>query len=191
MTPEQPEILTDPNIKNRRKERKGKTAEDFTPAPLVNEILEKLSEYSEDCFTDPTKTYLDPACGDGNILVEILRQKIVHDSSPLQALQTVFGCDIMRDNIQECRIRLLKVVQEFNFKVTEDMCKAVLKNIVWTSLKNYKNGSLDYDFEFSRTPDKVDVQRLWEVMTGKRKADEKDVQEDEPDAFANFKLTFG
>ena len=59
----------------RREARKSQTAEDFTPAPLVNEMLDKLAKYGPESWK-PGKTFLDPACGNGNMLVEVLKRKI-------------------------------------------------------------------------------------------------------------------
>lgn len=168
---------------SKRSERKHNTAEEFTPAALVNETLDRLERLSKNIFKDPTKTYLDPACGNGNMMIETLRKKIISGNDPLQALQTIFGCDCMRDNIMECRLRLLGLVREFNFKITYDMCKAVLTNVVWTPIgERYPEGSLSYldGNEFERTPDKKDVERLLEVINGKAEANEElDVKEAE------------
>ena len=86
------------------KERVKKLGEVFTPAALVNEMLDHLPP---DLFTDPEKTFIDPACGNGNFLVEVVRRKIEGGSIPLQALETTYGVDIMEDNVQEARQRLL------------------------------------------------------------------------------------
>jgi type I restriction-modification system DNA methylase subunit len=94
-------------VTNRTKERIKETGEVFTPGWLVNEMLDKLPE---DLWTDPSKTYIDPACGDGNILLRVVRRKIQNGSTPLQALQTTYGVDIMEDNVQACRRRLLREV---------------------------------------------------------------------------------
>jgi SAM-dependent methyltransferase len=76
----------------------------FTPPELVNEMLDRLPH---ELWTDPSKTYIDPACGTGNFLVEVVRRKIEAGSTPLQALETTYGIDIMEDNVLECRQRLL------------------------------------------------------------------------------------
>ena len=86
------------------KERVRKLGEVFTPAALVNEMLDHLPQ---DLFTDPEKTFIDPACGNGNFLVEVIRRKIAGGSTPLQALETTYGVDIMEDNVQEARQRML------------------------------------------------------------------------------------
>lgn len=80
------------------------TGEVFTPTPLVQEILDKLPPY---LFTDPTKTFLDNSCGDGQFLGEVLIRKIENGSTFEQALNTIYGVDIMIDNVDLCRERLL------------------------------------------------------------------------------------
>ena len=87
------------------------SGEVFTPTELVDEMLDKLPQ---DVFTNPEKTFIDPACGDGNFLVRVLERKIQNGSTPLQALQTTYGIDIMPDNIDECRERLLGVATRRN-----------------------------------------------------------------------------
>jgi len=88
----------------RDKLRVKATGEVFTPTPLVQEILDKISL---DQFTDPTKTFLDNSCGDGQFLGEVLIRKIENGSTFEQALSTIYGVDIMIDNVDLCRERLL------------------------------------------------------------------------------------
>jgi type I restriction-modification system DNA methylase subunit len=88
----------------RNKLRIKSTGEIFTPTLLVQEILDKLPL---ELFTDTTKTYLDPSCGDGQFLGEILIRKIENGIDFEQALKTIYGVDIMQDNIDLCRERLL------------------------------------------------------------------------------------
>jgi len=88
----------------RDKLRVKATGEVFTPTPLVQEILDKISL---DQFTDPTKTFLDNSCGDGQFLGEVLIRKIENGSTFEQALSSIYGVDIMIDNVDLCRERLL------------------------------------------------------------------------------------
>jgi len=80
------------------------TGEVFTPTPLVQEILDKLPIEQ---FTDPAKTFLDPSCGDGQFLGEVLIRKMENGSTFKQALSTTYGVDLMIDNVDLCRERLL------------------------------------------------------------------------------------
>ena len=80
------------------------TGEVFTPTKLVQEILDKVPT---EIFTDPNKTYLDPSCGDGQFLGEVLIRKVENGIDFEQALSTIYGVDLMQDNVDLCRERLL------------------------------------------------------------------------------------
>ena len=144
----------------KRQARKKVSAEDFTPSILVNEMLDK---FSKEQWQDG-KTFCDPAAGNGNILIEVLKRKLSLNHNPLTAIQSIYGADIMQDNIRECRERLLTTLKEHT-TITKDMVKAVLKNIVWTPLKKYPNGSLDYDFDFAINPKQRDIDRWYDQMS--------------------------
>ena len=98
----------------RDEERIKATGEVFTPKKLVDELLGKVSA---DFFKDPTKTFLDPACGDGEFLAGVLWRKLLAQkecqknfrlySSVKQALSTLYGVDIRWDNVELCQNRLL------------------------------------------------------------------------------------
>ena len=75
----------------------------FTPTELVLEMLDKLPD---DVWTDPTKTFLDPTCGNGQFLIAVLTVKKALGHNLEQALSTIYGADIMEDNVVECIERL-------------------------------------------------------------------------------------
>ena len=80
-----------------------KTNEIFTPTKLVNEMLRSQPEI----IFAPGKTVLDPACGDGQFLVEVKRIKMDYFQMTIEeALQDIYGVDIMRDNVDLCKKRL-------------------------------------------------------------------------------------
>lgn len=95
------------------------TGEVFTPTFLVQETLSKLDE---NIFLNPIKTFLDPACGDGQFLGEVLIRKIQNGIDFETALSTIYGVDIMEDNVSLCRERLLCG--------REDLRQIVERNIV-------------------------------------------------------------
>lgn len=132
----------------KRQERRRKSAEDFTPLSLVNQMLDKMEEYTPDIFTNPEKTIIDPSAGNGNMLIETLKRKLKH-ANPVQAISTIYGCDIFRDNVNECRLRLLKVITKYKtVKLSQqdyiEIIKQLAKNIVHVPLTQFPNGSLDY-----------------------------------------------
>ena len=102
------------------------TGEVFTPTPLVQEVLDRLDP---SLFQDPTKTFLDPTCGDGQFLGEVLIRKMENGSTFEQALATIYGVDMMQDNVDLCRERLLCG--------REDLRHIVEKNIVCADALTY------------------------------------------------------
>ena len=106
------------------------TGEVFTPTELVREILEQIPIEQ---FTDPTKTFLDNSCGDGQFLGEVLIRKMENGSTFEQALSTTYGVDLMQDNVDLCRERLLCG--------REDLRHIVEKNI-------YQADALKFSYEF-------------------------------------------
>jgi len=120
----------------RDKLRIKQTAEVFTPTQLVQEMLDKLEEESPELFTDPTKTFLDNSCGDGQFLSEVVIRKMERSGCSLeQALSTTYGVELMEDNIIECRKRLAGP------NPTPEILDIVNKNIVC-------HDALTYDYSF-------------------------------------------
>lgn len=122
--------------------RQKKTAEVFTPTALVMEMLSKLPK----SVWKKGKTFLDPAVGNGQFLGAILLEKIKRGHKPLEALQSLYGVDIMKDNVNECRLKLLKAIATLE-PITREHVEIVLTNIVCAN-------SLEYDFNFSQKPRK-------------------------------------
>lgn len=122
---------------DRDKLRVKQTAEVFTPTPLVQEMLDKLEESDSTLFSDPTKTFLDNSCGDGQFLSEVVIRKMERSGCSLeQALKTTYGVDLMEDNVNECRKRLAGP------EPTPEILEIVNKNIVCHDALTY-----DYSFE--------------------------------------------
>lgn len=118
-------------IKN--KKRVKDHGEVYTPPELVNEMLDQLPQE----LWQENKTFLDPACGNGNILVEVVRRKISLGHCPLQALETTFGIDILQDNVDECKERLLEFTDksdEAKFYVNKNIKCANSLEVDWVEL---------------------------------------------------------
>ena len=125
------------------------TGEVFTPTPLVQEMLEQIPIGQ---FTDPTKTFLDPSCGDGQFLGEVLIRKMEYGSTFEQALSTIYGVDLMQDNVNLCRERLLCG--------RTDLAHIVERNIVC-------HDALTYDYSFNGTDlnqNDLTLQNLFEFV---------------------------
>lgn len=129
----------------RTQQRIKATGEVFTPTELVQEMLDQLPP---ELFTDPTKTFLDNSCGDGQFLGEVLIRKMENGSTFEQALSTIYGVDLMPDNVEECRKRLLCG--------RDDLEHIVRTNIVC-------HDALTYDYSFNGTNlNQADLQ--WEDL---------------------------
>jgi type I restriction-modification system DNA methylase subunit len=115
---------------DRDRSRVKQTGERFTPTELVREMLEQIPIEQ---FTDPTKTFLDNSCGDGQFLSEVLIRKMEQGIDFETALKTIYGVELMPDNVKMCQDRLL-CGQEHLRHVVE-------KNIVC-------HDALTYDYSF-------------------------------------------
>lgn len=91
---------------DRESDRVKATGEVYTPTELVIEIMQKMVENDPDVFA-PGKTVIDPACGDGQFLVPVKWYKVfVHGMTEEEALNDIYGIDIMPDNVEVCLRRL-------------------------------------------------------------------------------------
>ena len=122
---------------NRDESRIKSTSEVFTPNTLVRHML--------DTFVEPESikdNFLDPSCGDGQILSEILIRKLMLlDKEEItyeefgKALSTIYGVDLMIDNVDLCRKRLSCGIKEKN------IVNIVEKNIV-------RHDAIIYEYDF-------------------------------------------
>lgn len=102
------------------RERVQDVGEVFTNEREVNAMLDMVK--SETGRID--SRFLEPACGNGNFLAEVLRRKLAvvasrYRKSPTEymryafvAVSSVYGVDIMADNVAECRERLYGIVED-------------------------------------------------------------------------------
>lgn len=90
------------------KKRVREFAEVFTPDFIVKDMCDLIPP---EIWENIESTFLEPSCGTGNFLVEILARKYTfcqNEKDGLKALASVVGVDIQADNCHECRTRLLK-----------------------------------------------------------------------------------
>ena len=102
------------------RERVQDVGEVFTNEREVTAMLDMVK--SETGRID--SRFLEPACGNGNFLAEVLRRKLAvvasrYRKSPTEymryafvAVSSVYGVDIMADNVAECRERLYGIVED-------------------------------------------------------------------------------
>ena len=102
------------------KERVAERGEVFTAEREVKAMCDLVAN---ECLR-PDSRFLEPACGDGNFLAEILRRKLGelrkkykksprdYEKQAIVAIGSLYGVDIMSDNVEACRERLYKIWDE-------------------------------------------------------------------------------
>jgi len=127
----------------RSSQRVADHGEVFTPAWMVNDMLELVADEASRIES----RFLEPACGSGNFLREVLRRKLAEVTRrygnddfkkthyAALAVMSIYGIELLEDNASECRQNLLDVLcSEMGFEPTSEVvlaCNEVLKvNIV-------------------------------------------------------------
>ena len=103
----------------------------FTPFQTVREMLDTLEKENPGIF-DPGRTFLEPACGDGAFVVEILRRKFerCRRMGDFQvALESVYGFEIQADNVAECIRRVTELCQAY-FRPTKQELQIISDHII-------------------------------------------------------------
>ena len=110
------------SVQVKSRERVQKHGEVFTAPREVNAMLDLVKNETERLDS----RFLEPACGDGNFLVEILRRKLTvahnnyqkhhsqlqYEKDAILAVSSIYGIEILPDNASECRKRLLGIFTE-------------------------------------------------------------------------------
>ena len=122
-------IQTDQQVKS--KKRVTDHGEVFTSAREVNAMLDLVKQETERIDS----RFLEPACGTGNFLVEVLRRKLAivenrYKKSQLEyeryaviAISSIYGIDILEDNVVECRNRLIEMFNKQYTTFYKGNCK--------------------------------------------------------------------
>lgn len=103
----------------------------FTPLPTVREMLGTLEKQNPDIF-DPERTVLEPACGDGAFVVEILRRKFERCRRPGDyrvALESVYGFEIQPDNVAYCIRNVTELCYHY-FRPTKQEMQIINDHII-------------------------------------------------------------
>lgn len=103
------------------KQRVADHGEVFTPPWMVEAMLDLVKDESERIDA----RFLEPACGSGNFLVQVLKRKLAvverrYGKSDFErrhfalfGLMCVYGIELLADNIAECRGNLLAIFAEY------------------------------------------------------------------------------
>lgn len=130
------------------KKRVADHGEVLTGKREVNAMLDLVKQETERIDS----RFLEPACGTGNFLTEILERKLQvvesryrksqleYERYAILAVSSIYGIDILEDNVQQCRYRLFGI---FEWKYTDlfkkqakNECREVIRyildqNIIW------------------------------------------------------------
>ena len=89
----------------------------FTAEREVNAMLDLVKQETERIDS----RFLEPACGDGNFLAEILRRKLAvvkrryrkspsdYEQNAVLVATSIYGVDILQDNVDACRARMFAI----------------------------------------------------------------------------------
>lgn len=158
------EIKTDKQVKS--KQRVADHGEVFTNDREVNAMLDLVKQETERIDS----RFLEPACGNGNFLAEVLNRKLSvvdsrYNTSQLEwekyaviAVSSIYGVDILEDNAKECRERLLEIFDKRYSMLFKDKCKEecrgsirflLHRNILWGDALDFTNPETKSPIVFS------------------------------------------
>jgi hypothetical protein len=158
------EIKQDKQVKS--KQRVADHGEVFTNEREVNAMLDLVKHETERIDS----RFLEPACGNGNFLAEVLNRKlnvVDHKYSHTQieweryavlAVCNIYGVDILEDNAEECRKRLFNIFNErynalFAGKFKPEVLRSVdfllHRNILWGDALDFTNPQTKQPIIFS------------------------------------------
>ena len=124
------------------KKRVTDHGEVYTGKREVNAMLDMVKQETERIDA----RFLEPACGTGNFMTEILKRKLrivesrykksqlEYERYAVLAVSSIYGIDILKDNVVECRKRLFHIFDKkytslFKKKAQED-CRNAVKYIL-------------------------------------------------------------
>lgn len=108
------------NHQIKSKERVSKHGEVFTSEREVNDMLDLVKQETERLDS----RFLEPACGDGNFLINVLERKMnvllsrykrnqyEFEKNSVVVISSIYGIDILQDNVEETQNRLFKYFKE-------------------------------------------------------------------------------
>lgn len=113
------------------RQRVANHGEVFTSEREVNAMLDLVKQETERIDS----RFLEPACGHGNFLAEILTRKLAvvdkryrkcqldYERNAVIAVSSIYGIDILEDNVQSARERLFLIFDEQYTRFYKDKCK--------------------------------------------------------------------
>lgn len=113
--------------KSRRKGSKS-TQEFFTPYEIIKKMCDKISE--ED-WKNPDKTFLESSFGNGQFILAIIHKRLMAGVDLMTTLKTLFGVELMEDNVQETKHRILEMLDKMEIEYHRPSVMRILnRNLV-------------------------------------------------------------
>jgi hypothetical protein len=122
----------------RSKQRVMDHGEVFTPPMLVEAMVDLVAGEADRIDS----RFLEPACGSGNFLVPVLRRKFAAVQAryggssfekrhySLLAVMSVYGIELLPDNVKECRANLLAEFQTFLGDLADELWTAAASAVL-------------------------------------------------------------
>lgn len=138
------------------KQRVKDAGEVFTPRWVVRDMLD-LDEIKDMSFELDT-TFLEPACGNGNFIIQILVRKLMSvsaeafDIDVARSVASIYGVDIAEDNVKETRARMMNAIKHFyadngmelRREIECSLWYILYRNIILGNTLNYKKHAEHY-----------------------------------------------
>ncbi len=112
------------DIRVARRKTGKKTNEFFTPYSIVKRMADKIPDSD---WSDPTKTFLEPSFGSGQFVVYIVWNRIQRGIDWHTALKTLYGVELMADNVLECHDRVIDLLTKLNIDFDERTARKIMK----------------------------------------------------------------
>jgi len=132
--------MVNEQVKSRK--RVADHGEVFTSEREVNSMLDLVKQETERIDS----RFLEPACGTGNFLAEILNRKLKvvkkrysnnkldYEKYAVLAITSIYGVDILEDNVLECRNRMFSIFNDEYTKICKedanDECREAVRYIL-------------------------------------------------------------
>ena len=114
--------------KARRKGGSKSTQEFFTPYSIVKKMCDKIPD--ED-WQDPSKTFCEPCYGNGQFVIYIIWNRLQQGMDWKTALETCYGVELMQDNVDETKERIIDLFYKLNIEYDKDVAYEIMnRNLV-------------------------------------------------------------
>ena len=89
-----------------------------------------MDKIPEEKWKDPNSVWLEPTFGSGNMLICMLERRIASGVEPIQAVKTLYGVELMQDNVDLCKDRIREVLRANKVKIDKKVNDIIDHNFV-------------------------------------------------------------